>query len=133
MDIARPDLARKRRRNRVWFVLTTTAILILISLLFSRLKPAAVAVDKATIVTGSVKRGPMLREVRGTGTLVPEDIRWIPATSAGRLEKINVLPGAAVQVDTVLVELSNPELVKEAADSELQLTAQEAGYRGPCD
>ena len=128
MDIARPDLARKRRRNRLWLLLTTATIVALISFLISRLKPAAPAVEKAAIVTGTVKRGPMLREVRGTGTLVPEDIRWIPATSAGRIEQIRVLPGAAVQADTVLVELSNPELVKETSDAQWQLTAQEAQF-----
>jgi HlyD family secretion protein len=128
MDIARPDLARKRRRNRLLLLLGAAVGVLLASLLLSRLKPAAPAVEKATLVAGTVKRGPMLREVRGTGTLVPEDIRWIPATSAGRIEQIRVLPGAAVQADTVLVELSNPELVKEASDAQWQLTAQEAQF-----
>jgi HlyD family secretion protein len=128
MDITRPDLAKRRRRKRWLLLLTTAAVVALISLVLSRLKPAAPAVERASIVIGAIKRGPMLREVRGTGTLVPEDIRWIPATSAGRIEQIRVLPGAAVQADTVLVELSNPELVKEASDAQWQLTAQEAQF-----
>src|SRR3974390_2144343 len=128
MDIARPDLARKRRRSRLLVLLTTGAALAATSFAISRLKPAAPTVEKATIVTGTVKRGPMLRDVRGTGTLIPEDILWIPTASAGRIEKINVWPGAAVQPDTVLVELSNPELEKDSSDAELQLTLQQAQF-----
>lgn len=128
MDIARPDLALKRRRQRLWLGCTTGMALILITYAVSRLKPAAPVVEKATIVTGTVKRGPMLREVHGPGTLVPVNIRWILTMSAGRIEQIFVLPGAAVEAGTVLVELSNPELVKEASDALWQLTAQEAQF-----
>ncbi|HVV74339.1 MAG TPA: HlyD family efflux transporter periplasmic adaptor subunit [Verrucomicrobiae bacterium] len=128
MDIARPDLARKRRRTRLLVLLTAAVLLGVTSFAISRLKPAAPTVEKASIVTGIVKRGPMLRDVRGTGTLVPEDILWIPTASAGRIQKINVWPGAAVEADTVLVELSNPELEKDYSDAKLQLTLQQAQF-----
>ncbi len=103
-------------------------ILAAITLGLSRLKPAAPTVEKATVWVDTVKRGLMLRQVRGTGTLVPELIQWIPAASEGRVERILVLPGSRVQADTVLLELSNPELELQARDAELLLKAAEAEY-----
>jgi HlyD family secretion protein len=126
MDIARPDISRKKRRRRVLFVLITLMALAGITVGLARLKPAAPTVDKATIWVDTVKRGEMLRQVRGNGTLVPEDIRWIPTINPGRVEQILVLPGAAVTSNTVLVELSNPEVRQEAFDVEWQLKAAEA-------
>jgi len=102
--------------------------IVLISLGLSRLKPAAPTVERATVWIDTVKRGPMIRQVRGLGTLVPEEIRWIPAASEGRVEQILVLPGTEVKADTVLLELSNPELEQTALEAELQLKAAEAGY-----
>jgi HlyD family secretion protein len=101
-------------------------VLALVTLGLSRLKPAAPRVEKSSIWMDTVKRGEMLRQVRGNGTLVPEDIRWIPTLNAGRVEQILVLPGAAVQSNTVLVELSNPAVAQAAFDAEWELKAAEA-------
>src|SRR5262249_58902755 len=90
-----------------------------------RLRPAAPLLDPPAF-TDSVKRGQMLREVRGSGVLVPEEIRWITASSPGCVENITLLPGVTVATDTVLVELSNPELQQAAFDAESQWHAAEA-------
>ena len=124
MDIARPDQARKRRRKRILYSVAGLGVLVLITIGLSRLKPAAPLVENPWPDT--VKRGEMLRQVRGNGALVPEEILWIPTLSAGRVERILVLPGAAVKADTVLVELSNPEVEQAAFDAEWQLKAAEA-------
>lgn len=125
MDIARPDIARKKRRHRVTLLIAAAFVLGLVTLGLSQLKPALPMVDEATF-TDTVERGEMLREVRGNGTLVPEEIRWITATSAGRIEKILLLPGVTVEPDTLLVELSNPELEQETFGAESQWHAAEA-------
>ena len=101
-------------------------IIVLVTIGLSRLEPAAPSVEKGTVWVDTVKRGPMLRQVRGTGTLVPEEIRWIPATTDGRVERIVVLPGKVVEANTVLLELSNPTLQVAAADAESELKAAEA-------
>src|SRR5438552_1790469 len=124
MDIARPDQARKRRRRRILYSIAGLGALFVITIGLSRLKPAAPLVENAWPDT--VKRGEMLVRVRGNGTLVPEEILWIPTLTAGRVERILVLPGAAVKADTVLVELSNPEVEQAAFDAEWQLKAAEA-------
>src|SRR5438093_13268355 len=124
MDIARPDVARKRRRKRILYSVAGLSALVLITIGLSRLKPAAPLVENTWPDT--VKRGEMLVNVRGNGTLVPEEILWIPALSAGRVKLILVLPGAAVKADTVLVELSNPEVEQSAFDAEWQLKGGEA-------
>ncbi len=103
-------------------------MLIAVTLGLTRLKPAAPTVDRAQVWLDTVKRGEMLRQVRGNGTLVPEEIHWIPATTPGRIERIRVLPGAEVKADTILVELSNPEVEQAAIDAEWQLKAAEAQY-----
>jgi HlyD family secretion protein len=92
----------------------------------STLKPAAPTVEKATVWTDTVKRGPMLIQVRGLGTLVPEEILWIPATTDGRVVRRFVLPGSPVTADTVVLELTNPELEQLALDAEWQLRAAQA-------
>lgn len=92
----------------------------------SRLKPAAPGVERATVWLDTVKRGPMLRQVRGLGTLVPEDILWIPATTDGRVEQRLALPGIVVRPDTMLIVLSNPELQQATVDAEWKLRAAEA-------
>src|SRR5216110_3536934 len=121
MDIARPDQARKRRRKRLFFGSLVLAAIALVTVGLSQLKPAAPTVEKSSIFMDTVKRGEMLRQVRGNGTLVPEDIRWIPTVSSGRVEQILVLPGARVKADTILVVLSNPEVEQAAFDAEWQL------------
>src|SRR2546428_12077469 len=105
MDISRPDIARKRRRKRILYSAIGLGVLVLISIGLSRLKPAVPLVENA--YTDTVKRGDLPRHVRGNGTLVPEEILWIPTLSAGRVQNILVLPGAAVKADTVMVELNN--------------------------
>jgi len=101
-------------------------IIVLVTIGLSRLEPAAPSVEKGTVWVDTVKRGPMLRQVRGTGTLVPEEIRWIPATTEGRVERIVVLPGKVVEPDTVLLELSNPSLEVLAQDAASELKAAES-------
>src|SRR4029450_7291501 len=80
----------------------------------------------STAVIDTVKRGQMLREVRGIGTLVPQLVRWVPAPSDGRVEKIPVQAGTVVVFDTVIAELSNPQMEQEAIDAEFQVKAAEA-------
>jgi len=128
MDIARPSQARQKRIRRIVYGGAGLAALLLITLGLARLKPAAPKVDRATVVIEAVKRGPMLRQVHGIGTLVPEEIRWIPAATEGRVERIVVLPGTAVKSDTVILELSNPEAELQALEAESQLRAAEAQY-----
>ena len=101
----------------------------LVTMGLSRLKPAAPGVDRSTVWIDTVKRGPMLRQVRGLGTLTPVDIQWIPAATDGRVEKIPVLPGTQVQANTVLLILTNPQLMQETVDANLKLKAAEADYK----
>ena len=124
MDIARPDQARKKRRRRILYSVAGLGVLVLITIGLSRLKPAAPLVEN--VWPDTVKRGEMLRQVHGNGALVPEEILWIPTLNAGRVERILVLPGAAVKADTVLVELSNPEVEQAAFDTQWQLKAADA-------
>ena len=129
MDIARPAIiARQKRTRRIAYGAASLVAVLLITLGLSRLKPAAPSVDRGTLVIDTVKRGGMLRQVRGLGTLVPEDFRWIPAATDGRVERIVVLPGSIVTADTIILELSNPELEMQALDAESQLRASEAAY-----
>ncbi len=128
MDIPRKSAARARKIRRILYLLASLLLIFLMTVGLSRLKPAAPTVERSTVWPDTVKRGSMLRQVRGIGTLVPEEIRWIPAANEGRVERILVLPGTPVKVDTVILELSNPELELEALDAEFQLKAAEAGY-----
>jgi len=100
----------------------------LLTLGVSRLKPAAPTVERATVVIDTVKRGEMVREVRGLGTLVPEDIRWIPALTEARVERRVLLPGTIVKPDSVILELSNPEVLTLAQDADSQARAADARY-----
>ena len=126
MDIARPSNLRQKRIRRAVYGAVGLAVVVLITLGLSRLKPAAPGVERATVWIDTVKRGPMVREVRGIGTLVPEDIRWIPATTDGRVERIVLRPGTAVTADSVILELSNPQLEQELQDATLKLAGAEA-------
>ncbi len=127
MDIKRPGKTKIKKRVR-------TAILVVVGLAavggitygLSRLKPAAPTLDRASAVIDTVKRGPMLREVRGNGTLVPQLVRYIPAPADGRVEKIPIQAGVEVGNDTVIVELSNPKMEQEAMDAEFQVKAAQA-------
>ena len=129
IDIQRPaSVADKRRKRRIAIGIGAIVLVVLVTIGLSRLEPAAPSVEKATVWVDTVKRGPMLRQVRGSGTLVPEEIRWIPATTEGRVERILALPGTVVKADTVLLELSNPELVVAAQDAASELKAAQAEY-----
>src|SRR4051794_3935958 len=129
VDIARPSQARKKRIKRILYVTAAVVVVGGISLGVSRLKPAAPTVDRAVVWIDSVKRGPMVRQVRGSGTLVPEDIRWIPAQTQGRVERIVLRPGAQVTPDTVILELTNPDLENSVRDAELAYKSAQAAYQ----
>src|SRR6266542_363861 len=127
VDIARSsDVIKKKKIRRALYGAGFLVIIVLITVGVSKLKPAAPSVDRATVWRDTVKRGPMLRQVRGLGTLVPEDIRWIPATTQGRVENITLRPGTQVKADSVILELSNPQLEQELHDAELKLKSAEA-------
>lgn len=126
MDIPRKSASRKRRVKRILYAFTAIIVLAVITVGVSRLKPAIPSVEDGTTWKGDVKRGSMLRQVRGLGTLVPEEIRYVPAISQGRIEKRLVQPGATVRRDTLLMELSNPEVQQAALDAESQLRGADA-------
>ncbi len=128
MDVARPDLARKKKVRRVTYYSLGGFLLVLVTLGLQQVQPSAPRVDREALYIDTVRRGPMVREVRGRGTLVPENIRWIPATTEGTVERIVIDPGAEVTPDSVIVELSNPELEHQAREAELNLRAAEARY-----
>ena len=128
MDIARPDIARKKRLRQSLYAVFAAVVFALVTVGVSRLQPAAPRVDRDTIYLDTVQRGPLVRQVRGIGTLVPERIRWIPATTDGNVERIVIRPGATISPDTVVVELSNPELEQMALEAGLNLDAAEARY-----
>jgi HlyD family secretion protein len=100
----------------------------LVTIGLTRLEPAAPTVEKETVLIDGVKRGLMLRQVRGPGTLVPEDVRWISAPVEGRIERIPALPGVTVTADTVLLEMSDPQIQQSALEAEAQLKAAQADY-----
>ena len=126
MDVARPP-QHARRRNRRWLIGVLVALLLAgATYAASRLKPALPTLDRSTIWTDTVRRGPMLREVRGLGTLVPEEIRWIAAGTDARVERIVVYPGATVQPDTIILMLSNSELKQTVLDADAAVTTAQA-------
>jgi len=131
MDIARPEFkTQKRRRQAALLVLTVLAVAA-VSVGVLRLKPAAPTVERGTVWTDTVKRGPMLRQVRGLGSLVPtqESVRQIPAETEATVVRIRLLPGSQVRADDILLEMSNPQTEQAAVDAELQLKAAEAEYQ----
>lgn len=129
MDIQRPSsVARNKQIRRIVIGAVVLVAVALITVALSRLKPAAPTVERGTAYIDTVKRGPMVRQVRGLGTLVPEDIRWIPAATEGRVERIVVYPGTPVTPDTVILELVNPTQSQALLEAEQQLKAAEAQY-----
>ena len=129
VDIARsPSVIRKKKIRRVIYAAVALVAIVLITVGVSRLKPAAPSVERATVWVDTVKRGQMLRQVRGSGTLVPEDIRWIPATTQGRVERILLRPGAEVEPNTVILELSNPDLEQAVRDAQLAYQSAQAAF-----
>ena len=126
MDIARPNVAKEKRKKRIVYAVIAGVALIGITVALSKLKPAAPNVERNLVWIDTVKRGPMVRQVRGLGTLVPEEIRWIAARTSGRVDKIVLRPGALVQPGSLILELANPDVEQAAANATSQLNAAEA-------
>src|SRR5580700_2762107 len=128
MDISRPDLKAKKRKRQVWMGAIGVVVLAAVTFLVMRLKPAAPTVDRSVVWTDTVKRGPMIRQVRGLGTLVPREdaIRQIPAQTEATVVRILTLPGSIVRPDTPLLELSDPQATQQALDAELSLREAKA-------
>ena len=128
MDIVREDFAKNRRRKRIILAVAGAAGILVITLGLSRLKPAAPSVDRSTVWIDVVKKGPMVRQVRGPGSLVPEaeGIRQISAYTDARIERLIVQAGTPVEPNTILLEMSNPEVERDALDASWQLKAAQA-------
>src|SRR5205823_9381594 len=127
MDVARPkSVARNKKiKNAVYAVLVLTAASA-VTLGLERIRHTAPSVDSATVWIDTVKRGEMLRQVRGLGTMVPEEIRWIPATNDGIIEEVKARAGDTVEANSVILMMSNPDVRQRATDAELQLKGSEA-------
>jgi len=125
VDIIRNDLAAARRRRRVLWLGAGAVALLALGFGTLRLAPAAPAVPRSSLWTAKVARGPMLREVRGSGKLVPIEVRWIAAQQPARVERVIVQAGAQVEADSVLLQLSSPEIVQSATDAEIALRGAE--------
>src|SRR4029453_13060950 len=108
MDVPRVGVAAKKRKRRIMLIAGSALGLILATITISRLKPAVPSIDRSTVWIDTVKRGPMTRQVRGLGTLVPEDIRWIAANTEGRVEKKNIWPGTPGETESGVLELTSP-------------------------
>jgi multidrug efflux pump subunit AcrA (membrane-fusion protein) len=131
MDIARPDIKAKKNRRRVVTIAVAIVVLAGVTFAVMRLKPAAPTVERSVVWTDTVKRGNLIRQVRGNGTLVPREdaIRQIPAQTAATVTRILVLPGSNVKADSVLVELSDPQTTQQAVDAKLALSEAEADLK----
>jgi len=132
MDIHRPaSVARKKKLRRISFAIAAVLVIGLVSVVLARLKPAAPTVERATVWPDKVRRGSMIVDVRGLGTLVPLDEarRWVPAATQARVEKIVLRPGAVVTPETVVLELSEPQLQQQLREAEQQLRGAEADYK----
>jgi HlyD family secretion protein len=131
MDIARPEFKRQKRRRQTIIAAIVVVIVAVLSVIVHRLKPAAPTVERDTVTTDSVKRGSMLRQVRGLGSLVPsqESVLQIPAETEANVVRIRMLPGSQVKVDTVLIDMSNPQVEQAAIDAQLQWKAAVADYQ----
>lgn len=130
MDVKREGVAEARKRKQRILYVAGGVVFAGLAVWVARLEPAAPRVDRSTVWVDRVVRGSMLRQVRGPGTLVPVEIRWVAARTEGRVERILVLPGTEVESDTVLLEMTNPELEQSLQDARLQLRAAEASYEG---
>jgi HlyD family secretion protein len=131
MDIARPEFRQRKRRQQIAGLAAGVVLLAGATVGVSRLKPAAPAVERSTVWTDTVRRGPMLRQVRGLGSLIPsqEFTRQIPAETEATVVRIRMLPGSQVTTETVLLEMRNPQVEQAALDAELQLKAAESEYQ----
>lgn len=128
MDIQRADLKSKKRRKQIALGVVAGVVVLGGILGLARLEPAAPSIERSSVWLDTVKRGEMLREVRGPGTLVPKEIRWIAAETSARVERIVVKPGALVEPDTVIVELSNPEVEDQLLAAKSAVAAAQADY-----
>ncbi|HSN71664.1 MAG TPA: HlyD family efflux transporter periplasmic adaptor subunit [Steroidobacteraceae bacterium] len=128
MDIPRPENKRKRRIRQAGIGIGAVVLAVLATVGLARLEPAAPSVARASVWVDTVREGEMLRQVRGPGTLVPREIRWIAAQTDGRVERIVVRPGAVVGPDTVILEMSNPDLMQQAEEARYALEAAEAEF-----
>jgi HlyD family secretion protein len=127
MDVARdPSILKRKRLKQVAYVVAALLVVVLVSVALARMEPAAPTVDRATLLVDTVRRGPFVRQVRGLGTLVPEDTRWLPATTDARVDQILLRPGAVVGPDSVILVLSNPQVEQEALNARLALQSAEA-------
>jgi HlyD family secretion protein len=131
MDIARPEFKTQKRRRQLFILAAVILAVAAVSVGVSRLKPAAPTVERGTVWTDTVKRGAMLRQVRGLGTLVPtqEAVRQIPAETEATVVRIHMLPGSQIKADTILLQMTNPQTEQAAVDAQLQLKAAEAEYQ----
>jgi len=126
-DITRdPAFLKRRRLRRIGFAVSAALVLIAVSIVVARMEPAAPTVPADTLLRDVVKRGSFTRQVRGLGTLVPEDTRWIAAITDGQVARIVLHPGAEVQGDTVILELTNPQVEQEALNARLQPQSAQA-------
>jgi len=128
MDIPRsPEVAKKKKVKRVIFSVLTLLVVAFVTVVLAKLRPAAPTVERGTVWHDTVKRGEMLRQVRGPGTLVPEDIRWITSSTDATVDRIVTLPSAAVLApDTVILELRDQKVQQSLLDAELDLKAAQA-------
>jgi len=128
MDIARPDIARAKRRRLILYSIGFVAVFTPVAYWFWNLEPRAPSVSRDTVYMDTVERGEMLRQVRGTGKLVPEQIRWITPVTSGIVDRLVLRPGAKVKPDTVVIELSNRELEQQALEARLSFDAARARH-----
>jgi HlyD family secretion protein len=126
-DIARdPAFLKRRRLRRIGYAVVAAIVVVAVTIALANMEPAAPTVDEGTLLTDVVRRGSLVLERRGIGTLVPEDTRWLPATTNGRVERILLRPGAQVQAGSVILELSNPQVEQEAQNARLALQSTQA-------
>src|SRR5215467_9465709 len=129
MDIPRKDASRKRLIKRIAIGVVLASAVVGTSFAVKRLKPAAPSVDGSVVWKDTVKRGPITLEVRGLGTLVPENTMIVPATTDGRVQRILIRPGTEVKADSVIMILTSPELETSTTDAEFAVKAAEAEYK----
>jgi multidrug resistance efflux pump len=131
MDIARPEFKAQKRKRQIAMSVVAVVVIAAATMAVYRLRPAAPSVERGTVWTDSVKRGPMLRQVRGVGSLVPsqESVLQIPAETEATVVRIRMLPGSLVKADSILLEMSNPQVLQASIDADLQLKAAEAEYQ----
>ena len=128
MDIVRPEVKRKKKIRRILYGAGTLVVIVIITMALAKLKPAAPGVDKATVWPDTVKRGSMLRDVRGLGTLTPDTIHVISAPVDGVVKQRYFLPGTPVKLETVILDMTNPQLEQEQLDAQYQLKGAQATY-----